>query len=98
MIPSTPTQTTSEEIGIYSQILRLLYLWSASITKLIRTHAELRLVGGTNRCEGRLELRPSGSVRFGQACDNDVGRNEAKTICRQLNCDTEGARTAGALE
>ena len=43
-------------------------------------------------------MRPSGSVRFGQACDNDVGRNEAKTICRQLNCDTEGARTAGALE
>ena len=30
-------------------------------------------------------------VTVTQACDNDVGSNEATVICRQLNCGTEGA-------
>ena len=57
-------------------------------------HAELRLVGGANNCEGRLEIRPPGSGLFGQACDNDVGTSEARVICRQLNCESENAKTA----
>lgn len=53
---------------------------------------------GSNRCQGRLEIRPSSSVEFGQACDNDVSRNEARVICRQLNCGTEGASVVSATK
>ena len=51
----------------------------------------VRLVDGPSRCQGRLEFRPDSSAEFGQACDNDVGSNEATVICRELNCGTEGA-------
>ena len=52
---------------------------------------ELRLVDGSSRCQGCLEIRPNSTVVYGQACDNDVGSNEATVICRQLNCGIEGA-------
>ena len=51
----------------------------------------VKLVDGPSRCQGRLEFRPDSSSLFAQACDNDVGSNEATVICRQLNCGTEGA-------
>ena len=57
---------------------------------------ELRLVDGPSRCQGRLEIRPNSTVVYGQACDNDVGSNEATVICRQLNCGTEGASVVPA--
>ena len=59
---------------------------------------ELRLVDGPSRCQGRLEIRRDSSVEFGQACDNDVGSNEATVICRQLNCGTEGASAVSAAQ
>lgn len=58
---------------------------------------DVRLVGGPNRCEGRLEIRPSANDQFGQACDSDVTTREANVICRQLNCG-EAGRLADANE
>ena len=58
--------------------------------------SELRLVDGPSRCQGRLEIRPDSSAEFGQACDNDVGTNEARVICRQLDCGEKGAAAVSA--
>ena len=52
----------------------------------------MRLVDGIGRCQGRVEHRASSSEAFGQSCDLDAGDNEAQVICRELGCDTNGAR------
>ena len=62
------------------------------------TRTELRLVGGSNGCQGRLEIKTTFFGIYGQACDNDASDNEAKVICRQLNCESEGAKIADPVK
>ena len=52
----------------------------------------MRLVGGTDRCQGRLELQVSATGMFAQACDLDAGDEEAQVICRELGCNPNGAK------
>ena len=52
--------------------------------------SELRLVGGSNPCEGRLVTLRDGL--YGQACDLNTGDSEARVICRQLGCRAANAR------
>ena len=53
---------------------------------------DVRLVDGIGRCQGRVEHRPSATDTFGQSCDLDAGDREAQVICRELGCDSNGAR------
>lgn len=51
-------------------------------------HGELRLIGGTNDSEGRVEICINNE--WGTVCDDSLGTNEAMVVCSQLNFLSQG--------
>lgn len=49
---------------------------------------DVRLVGGSDQYEGRVEVCNSNS--WGTVCDDSWGTNDATVVCRQLEYSTEG--------
>ncbi|XP_061756631.1 deleted in malignant brain tumors 1 protein-like isoform X1 [Nerophis ophidion] len=55
----------------------------------------LRLVNGTNRCSGRVELFYEG--QWGTVCDDNWGMQEAAVTCREMKCGAPLVATQNAL-
>ncbi|KAF6716083.1 Deleted in malignant brain tumors 1 protein [Oryzias melastigma] len=46
----------------------------------------LRLINGTDRCSGRVEVYQDG--KWGKVCNNNWSKKEASIVCKELGCGT----------
>ncbi|XP_078471974.1 scavenger receptor cysteine-rich domain-containing protein DMBT1-like isoform X1 [Lampetra planeri] len=58
--------------------------WDTMKSYVSCSAAGLRLVGGNNRCEGRMEVQKNGM--WGELCSSTLDRNIGDGICRLLGC------------
>ena len=52
------------------------------------SHGSVRLVGGSGDYEGNVQVCVNGTWRY--VCDKNWGSNDAKVVCSQLGCSTDG--------
>ena len=68
-----------------------LYYMSAKKISAQCTYGDVRLVGGSNQYEGRVEVCINNA--YGTVCDDLWGSPEARVICRQLGYSFSGCKS-----
>ncbi|KAM9853858.1 scavenger receptor cysteine-rich type 1 protein M130-like [Aulostomus maculatus] len=69
-------------------------LFSLTLHLEITCSDSVRLVGGSGRCSGRLEVKSNQS--WLSVCERDFGWQEAKVVCRELDCGVPSVFVLGS--
>lgn len=68
-----------------------------AVLKFLQTHPvaslaeNLRVVNGSNRCHGRVEVYNDG--RWKRVCNSDWGKEQADVVCQEINCGSPVTQT-----
>ncbi|XP_056391205.1 CD5 antigen-like isoform X2 [Hyla sarda] len=87
--PYTKTRDTMEPSRLLLTVVVLLSSAPSAISDGIE---EVKLVGGSNPCEGRLEVKIGGE--WGTVCEDDWDEKNTDVLCRHMGCVPESGGEA----
>ncbi|XP_040920255.1 deleted in malignant brain tumors 1 protein-like [Toxotes jaculatrix] len=83
-LPGIKTSCSGNETSVSQCTLQDFKETCVDATVYCTNSKPIRLVNGTNRCSGRVEIHHDG--QWGTVCDDRWGIQEAAVACREMNC------------